>query len=165
MEAGMLELGKAVVCFELVILYRQIAVFQGGLENPFNDWNDQQWFQGFSWRFESVSFVMPDDDVKAKIYLCVSSQLELRSDAIRTIEVPFTVLENEVIEIASITQGELFKIKRGSYSLLFETGFDDEDVMWRQFSFRECDNPIAKILRADEEMRYTDELCLSAEPT
>ena len=44
------------VNFTLDISYSQLVVFQKGMENPFNDWENTHVDQGFAWRPGSVSF-------------------------------------------------------------------------------------------------------------
>jgi|ERR671922_2358209 hypothetical protein len=44
------------VCFDLYVTYGHIVVFDPDVERPFNEWRQQHFDQGFSWRPGSVSF-------------------------------------------------------------------------------------------------------------
>ena len=137
--------------FEIDVSHLQIAIFHAGLENPFNQWTQAHTDQGFSWRPESVSF-RPLDDGKAATYVETVRELALRPDTIRAIQVPFRVPENDLIEIGSIIESRVIEMKPGTYQLLYQTGFDKQDVMWCEFGFRETEKPTFQILRADEEL-------------
>ena len=151
--------------FELALSYAQIAVFHAGLENPFNDWTETHVRQGFSWRPESVSFATLEESGKAKVYVKTLREFALRSAAVRAIQVPFTVPDSNLVEIASITESKVVEINSGTYALTFETGFNDAHVMWCVFTFQESDRPIARILRAYPELNPPENLLLSATPS
>ena len=149
--------------FELEVLYSQIAVFHAGLESPFNDWTQMHVDQGFSWRPESVSFRTLNESGKARIYVMKPNHWALRSDSVRAIQVPFTVPESNLVEIASIIESKIVEIASGSYELLFETGLEEIGRMWCQFSFVRNKNPTARILKADEQLKVPEHLLLGAE--
>src|SRR5260221_8418451 len=144
--------------FELTVSYSQVAVFHAGLENPLNDWTEAQFRQGFSLRPGSVSFATLEESGMARVYVKAVKEFELRSDAIRAIQVPFTVPESSLIEIASISESKILEIDFGSYALTFETGFDDTGLMWCAFTFQKSDRPVARILRADPELNPSENL-------
>jgi hypothetical protein len=150
--------------FELTISYAQIAVFHAGLENPFNDWTETHVRQGFSWRPESVSFATLEESGKARIYVNKVEELALRSDTVRAIQVPLTVPETKLVEVASITESKVIEIGSGGYALTFETGFDEGHLMWCAITFQKSNRPIARILRADQELNPPEDLLLSATP-
>jgi len=163
MIASKLEKDLLVPRFELTISYAQIAIFHAGLENPFNDWNETRVDQGFSWRPESVSFATLEESGKTRIYVKTARrEFALRSDTVRAIEVPFTVPGSNLVEVAGITESKVIEINSGSYALMFETGFDDAQLMWCAFTFQKSNRPIAKILRADPELNPPKDLLLSA---
>src|SRR6266404_659623 len=107
--------------FDIDIFYCQIAVFQAGLKNPFNDWTETHVQQGFSWRAESVSFGTLDESGKAAVYITIPKNLILKPNTIRAIKVPFTVPQNGLVEIGSVTETQTVEIDSGTYELLFET--------------------------------------------
>jgi len=76
----------------------------------------------FSWRPESVSFATLEESGKATVYVRTARAFALRSDTVRAIQVPFTVPESNLAEIASITESKVVEIHSGSYALTFETG-------------------------------------------
>lgn len=65
------------VSFTLDISYSQLAVFQKGMENPFNDWEDTHVNQGFAWRPGSVSFGSLLADEESFIQINTKSQVEI----------------------------------------------------------------------------------------
>ncbi|MBA2174875.1 competence protein [Halobacillus locisalis] len=151
------------ITFESDILYSQIAVFQYGLENPFNDWNDTHVNQGFAWRKGSVSFGTMSDDEECKITVRVSDVKEVDTDAIRAITVPFYI-SNKGIEVGSIIETKAIDIEQGMYELLFTVQRLGNGLDHYTFSFMKNDNPLAKIIKADEELNPPSVLVMNAEP-
>lgn len=88
------------ITFESDIFYCQLAVFQYGLENPFNDWNDTHVNQGFVWREGSVSFGTLSYDEECKITVRVTDKNEVDTNAFRAITVPFYI-SKKGIEVGS----------------------------------------------------------------
>jgi hypothetical protein len=64
---------------------------------------------------------------------------------------------------ASIIESKIVEIDCGSYELLFETGLEENDQMWCQFSFVASEEPNARILKADQQLRVPERLLLDAE--
>ena len=53
---------------KLSISYRQVAVFSSSLNNSFNEWTDEHFEQGFSFRPGAVSFdTLEDGEFEIKI--------------------------------------------------------------------------------------------------
>lgn len=91
------------ISFDTVITYSQISIFNSNLDEPFNDWNDDQVRQGFSWRPESVSFKTLSNDAVVHVTFEKVSQFSPSAESERTISVPFSCNEVGEIEVAGIT--------------------------------------------------------------
>lgn len=146
--------------FETEIFYSQIALFQYGLDNPFNDWNETHVNQGFSWREGSVSFGTLSSDGDCKITVRLTKKID--DDIIRAIVVPFKV-EKGGIEIGSVMETVAIDIPEGNYELLF-TAKSVNSKEHYTFSFIESENPIAKVLKADDELNLPDKLLMESNP-
>lgn len=147
--------------FDLDVSYSQIAVFNGNLDNPLNDWTDQHVAQGFSWRPESVSFKTLVEVGLVSVEARISKSLPTPSGT-RAITVPFTCSEAGKVEIASIADGRDTSIPPGSYQLLFETGMSDE-TSWCRLTFIPNGSMVPQILIPDQEVAYSDSLLMDAE--
>jgi hypothetical protein len=149
--------------FETEILYSQIALFQYGLDNPFNDWSETHVNQGFSWRDGSVSFGTLSSDGDCKITVKLTKKIETDDDIIRAIVVPFKV-EKGGIEIGSVMETVSIDIPEGTYEVLF-TAKNVNSTEHYTFSFIESENPNAKVLKADVELlNLPDNLLMEANP-
>lgn len=148
--------------FESEIFYSQIALFQYGLDNPFNDWNEAHVNQGFSWRDGSVSFGTLSSDGDCKITVKLTKKFEIDNDLIRAIVVPFKV-EKDGIEIGSISETVAIDIPEGNYEILF-TAKNANNIEHYTFSFLESENPTARILKADDELNLPNNLLMKANP-
>lgn len=148
--------------FETEILYSQIALFQYGLDNPFNDWSETHVNQGFSWRDGSVSFGTLSSDGDCKITVKLTKKIETDDDIIRAIVVPFKV-EKGGIEIGSVMETVSIDIPEGTYEVLF-TAKNVNSTEHYTFSFIENENPNAKVLKADDELNLPDSLLMEANP-
>ena len=87
--------------FESDIFYSQLAVFQYGLKNPFNDWNDIHINQGFAWREGAVSYGTLSDDTECKITIRVTDKKKVDAYVIKAIAVP-SYIGNKGIEVGSV---------------------------------------------------------------
>ncbi|QST00326.1 hypothetical protein IMZ31_01620 [Pontibacillus sp. ALD_SL1] len=150
--------------FETEILYNQIALFQYGIINPFNDWSETHVNQGFSWRSGSVSFgtLSSDSDCKITVKLTNKMEIDIDEDIIRAIIVPFKV-EKDGIEIGSVIETVAIDIPEGTYEVLFTAKYLDGTEHYT-FSFIESENPNAKVLKADDELKLPDSLLMEANP-
>lgn len=148
--------------FETAILYSQIALFQYGLDNPFNDWSETHVNQGFSWRDGSVSFGTLSSDGDCKITVKLTKKIETDDDIIRAIVVPFKV-EKGGIEIGSVMETVSIDIPEGTYEVLF-TAKNVNSTEHYTFSFIESENPNAQVLKADDELNLPDSLLMEANP-
>jgi hypothetical protein len=149
--------------FEIDIFYSQLAVFQSGLENPYNNWNDIHLNQGFVWREGSVSFGTLFDDEEGKITVRVTDKFELDNDVIRAITVPFYI-GNKGIEVGSVMKTTAFDLEKGMYELVFTIKQLDNESRHYSFDFIKSNNPKANVIKADEELNPPTVLLMKAEP-
>lgn len=102
------------------ISYSQLCVFLSSLAQPFNDWSDRNYSQGFSWRDGSVSFRSLLEYGEHQVNLFIDEPIpEISSNVVRAIKVPFEALDGAV-EIASISDSNLLEIPAGKYALQVE---------------------------------------------
>lgn len=148
--------------FEVFVTYRQIAVIDPDLQNPFNDWTPQHVAQGFSWRPGSVSFATLDDSGPIKVQVQRVNDFVPRVDSKRAILVPFNVGPSGRVKVAPLDRGKLLSIPCGTYALVFETGHDSDGVMWSRFSFVPSDTVKARIIRADSGLSPSCPLVMQA---
>lgn len=137
--------------FDIPFSHSQIAVFEAGLESPFNDWDKMHVDQGFSWRPQSVSFATLEDGGTLNVEILARKTFVPDPDSVRSIRVPFRVLK-EGVEIASIISGHVVEIQPGSYSLYYETG-KKGSVVWCRFTFVPDEKSVPQIVRADSGLR------------
>jgi hypothetical protein len=135
---------------EIDISYRQLAVFDTRMQNPFNDWSADHVAQGFAWRPGSVSFgTFEDGALEVEVN---RKPFDPDSKAERVIAVPFSVPEAE-LEVASIASSFAIALPAGEYELVFEHG-RNEKGMWAVLHFVPVDAPTsARIIRADDELK------------
>lgn len=159
--------------FTIQVVQNIIAIFT----DKFNDWSDQEYNQGFSWRSNSVSFItLEDGSVLTEVHL--SEKMEVKKNATRAIVVPFKINRGDEIEISGIYEKEnrILQILEGSYALLFQMGYtgkiitDDqfpdiqEKETWCNISFVRNENAVAEILIKDEGLHPSDVLVLEGKP-
>lgn len=104
--------------FDLYVSYSQVAVFQPGLDEPFNMWTDEQVKKGYSWTLGSVSFKTP---IEAGI--CSFDIFESRQPGVLAadaIEVPIDVPDDGRLEVASISDARLINVGPGKAMLRYE---------------------------------------------
>lgn len=107
--------------YKLYVSFCQIAIFASHLDQPFNDWTDQQVSQGFAWKKNSVSFRTLVEDGIHLIKVAVKAEMpSIAEDAIRTIDVPFESPPDGNIEIASISDSVAISLPSGRYTLRCE---------------------------------------------
>ena len=107
--------------FKATVTFSQIAVFNSNLDEPFNDWNEDHFNQGFAWRQESVSFKTLSNDEVMEVEFVQPASFALRTDSVRAITVPFLCNQYGEIEVATITNSHPIKLEPGKYQLVFET--------------------------------------------
>ncbi|MBV9508922.1 MAG: hypothetical protein JO303_01415 [Caulobacteraceae bacterium] len=136
----------------LFVTYAQVAVFNSNLQNPFNDWNDAQVNQGFSWREQSVSFRTLLNDVSTRVEVDMVEELTPLPNSIRVISVPFRCGEAGRVEVATITDTLPIDVPPGLYQLVFEAGVFDRSEPWCRFSLIANGDMSPAILRKDAEL-------------
>ena len=147
---------------DLPVMYSQIAVFNAGLENPFNDWSDAHVAQGFSWREDAVSFRTLADGVVTHVEQKEDSVLNTSPAARRIISVPFRCTSGSV-EIATIGAGFEVHVAPGDYQLVFQAG-EEDDSYWCSFTFIRDGDAEPSIIVADDDLSPAAELVMSARP-
>ena len=151
---------------EFEVSYSQLVVFTSELRQPYNDWTDQHVAQGFAWRPGSVSFRTVSQVGPHSVEIAVVDQTgAVCPDAIRALEVPFTVPTNGAIEIGSITQTVPLFLPAGLYLLRCEflqpIVADDAQV---RLIFAKAEAPRFAVVRADPELSINGELLTIAQP-
>lgn len=110
--------------FDIFVTYSQIAVFWPALDEPFNEWTDEQVSDGYSWAPQSVSFKTPMESG-----VCAVEVVETRkvtAPAAGAIEVPFHVPDDEKIEVSSISDGRVVGVSAGEATLRYEVVGEDK---------------------------------------
>ena len=151
--------------FALDISYSQLVVFQKGIENPFNDWEDTHVNQGFAWRPGSVSFGSLLADEESLIQINTKSQVGISKNSIRAIVVPFEITQNCII-VASVTQEIKVNVLNGTYELVFNVIPRSSKHRFNIYvlSFAEHKNPKPRILLADKMLNPPNQLLMEAKP-
>ncbi|WP_020176714.1 competence protein ComJ [Methyloferula stellata] len=157
----------ATTSFLLNVSHSQVAVFDSGLQQPFNGWTERHVNQGFAWRPGSVSFATIEEAGRHSVSLdVVSGNVGVSPEAIRVIQTPFEVPQTGAIEIASASDSVPFSLPSGTYALRFEyfcaSALSDPGI---RFLFMKMENPSFEILRADSGLSAkAGDLFLSASP-
>jgi hypothetical protein len=146
------------------ISYSQIAVFEHGLEKPFNNWTRDQVAQGFSWRKESVSFKTLSESGDVNVFVRIKDKMDIYDNSTRAIVVPFNIKGEDGIEISSIADSIEIKIGKGKYNLLFQTGMFLKNNEWCEFSFIKAKEYVTDILKADNEITKRNNFIMKADP-
>jgi hypothetical protein len=150
--------------FAIDVSYSQVCVFLAGQPNPFNNWTEQHVAQGFAWRPGSVSFRTLDDGALA-VSVTRTRRFDESSTATRVIRVPFEVPVGKRVEIGSMFDSQQIELPTGDYALIFEHGYDSEGKMWCNLLFEPVVQAVqASVLRADKELRLSEQLLMEAEP-
>jgi len=148
----------------LDISYAQLAVFQSALAEPFNDWTDAYLAQGFAWRPGSVSFATIEPSGPIEVEVVRGAPPLASSSASRVIAVPFSIAEDEAVDVASIGDGEALTLPAGSYCLTFEHGLLDDGSMWCRLSFEAVSGKVEpKVVRAGD-LAPSEPLLMDASP-
>lgn len=105
---------------KIYLTHSQVCIFLSSLAQPFNDWSDRSFSQGFAWREGSVSFRTLLEDGDHQINLFINEPVpELEVDVVRAFKVPFEILDGGV-EIASISDSVPLEMRAGKYILQVE---------------------------------------------
>lgn len=155
----------ATTCFALTVSYSQIAIFGSTLAQPFSMWSERHLNQGFVWRKGTVSFRTIADGRHLVEVIVTAKDIDLSSEAVRVIRVPFEWPSSGSIEIASIADAFPLDLPFGMYALRFECFRLDGclEPRIRLIFFKGAD-PRFEVLRADADLSLTGELLLTSSP-
>lgn len=129
-----------VASLKLGVIFCQVVVYNPGIKEIFNDWNEQDSNQGFSWRRGSVAFGMIGQAPELSVEVWLASEISLKTNTVRAILVPFEVEESGTVRISDVTDlGELVSIPQGKYALVFEIGFINEEEYSKYADYHEDD--------------------------
>ena len=149
---------------QIYLSYSQLCVFLKTLPQPFNDWSDRNYSQGFSWRPGSVSFRTLLEEGECDLSISVSEPVpSLDEKCMRAIRLPFDVSEGEV-EIGSISDSMVLDLSIGQYILQVELLEAEEGKAQKiniRFNKGETD---FLILKADETIDILSEMDLNTQP-
>lgn len=148
--------------FGIEISYSQIAVFDNGLEDPFNNWNDQHVSQGFSWRPGSVSFQTPATSGRMNVEVSRVDEL-IEPVGERVIKVPFSCVVSDEVCIASISDSRQLRLAPKKYQLFYQAGVN-ATAMWCRLTFVECESPVAEVLKLGPGRDVPSDLLMLADP-
>ncbi|MCP5006428.1 MAG: hypothetical protein GY941_21190 [Planctomycetes bacterium] len=154
----------AKIVFKMYLSYSQLCVFMSSLSEPFNNWSDRNYTQGFAWRPGSVSFRALSEEGEYNVNLFINEQVPiLPKNCVRAFKVPFENTDGN-IEIGSISDSTSLDIPLGKYSLQVEfykiqKNLEPEIVV--RLNKEECN---FTIMKADEELDVTYDLDLLAQP-
>lgn len=149
--------------FAIDVSYAQIAVFDGRLQSPFNNWREEHFRQGFVWRPGSCSFRTLIESGLMTVDVVKCERVMLADECVRTISVPFHCEMGAAVEVATITESQPIELAPGAYQLVFETGWSGEDC-WCRLLFVANGDLEPKVLVADSELTPGDHLLMDGEP-
>ena len=154
----------AKLTLEVYLSYSQVCIFNSSLTQPFNDWSERNFSQGFSWRSGSVSFRGLIEEAQHKINLYLNESIpEIDASVVRAFTVPFEITDGN-IEVASISDSCPLELPVGSYSLQIEfletndAETPEVNLRLNEGSSRFC------IMKADQEIVVEGDLDLNAQP-
>ena len=134
------------------------------MQQPFNEWLQSHFDQGFTWRPGSVGFrTLEEEGVHNVELILVKDEQNLSPDAVRIFEVPFEVPADEDVEIASITVSIPISIKSGKYSLRCEFFSKNEAGEFLvKIILRIAEAAEFKVLRADSDLNVPEAFVTTA---
>jgi|SRR6266849_3624010 len=152
--------------FPLDISHSQLAVFHSSLQQPFNMWTDAHVRQGFAWRQSSTSFRTIEEAGRHSVEVIIGSEpVDVASEAVRIIQVPFEAPSDGLVEIASISDAVPLSLPPGTYSLRFECFGSNAAVQPTvRLIFTQSVDAEFRIIRADRELSPTGKLVTTASP-
>lgn len=150
----------------LEVAFGQLIVFDGELEEPFNDWTDQHVSQGFAWRPGSVSFRTLVEAGLHRVDVGIADFVgDVDPSALRIIDVPFEVPLTNKVELGSVVDSADISISHGLYLLrcaFFGMNSDGQEQVKITFARREL--PRFSLVRADSQLSATERLLTTADP-
>jgi hypothetical protein len=149
---------------KIYLSYSQLCIFLSSLGNPFNDWSERNFSQGFSWRPGSVSFRALAEDGDHQVNVFIKEQVpSLPTNCVRAFKVPFETKDGN-IEIASISDSAQLEIPPGKYILRVEfLKYVAESLPKINVRFNRGVSGF-EVMRADSELDISSEFDLMAQP-
>lgn len=103
----------------IYVSYSQFSVFCPELDNPFNNWTDEDIEKGFVWRPESVSFRTTLEAGDHLIRISLDEGVPSSDRLLGSISVPFVVTDSGLVEMGSISDTQVISVEPGRYRLNF----------------------------------------------
>jgi hypothetical protein len=152
--------------FLVNVSYSQLAVFDAGLNQPFNNWADEHFSQGFAWRPGSVSFMCLVENGSHNVEISMVDFFDdINLNAVRVFDVPFEGPSSGFIEIGSITETNKFNFPLGSYVLICELiEYQKNSDKFVKLIFAKKEIQHFKIVLADFELPHNFEIVKDATP-
>jgi hypothetical protein len=123
---------RNIASFDLAATHSQILVY----DSDFADSNSgariifthQHIEQGFCWYPGYVDFFTIGHAADLQVEIWIDDEINLSSEAIRAIYVPFFVRESNTVILEGVVGGtKKVKIPKGKYGLVYEIGFWDQE--------------------------------------
>ncbi len=154
----------AKLVIQIYLSYSQICIFLSSLSQPYNDWSDRNFSQGFSWRYGSTSFRALIEDGDHQINLFIDEPIPgIAPNVVRAFKVPFETPDGN-IEIAGISYSTPVEIPAGKYSLQVEfIEVKEQKTPIINIRLNKGESDFA-ILKADQELVVEGGFDLNAEP-
>jgi hypothetical protein len=148
----------------LNVSYSQLAIFSSGLAQPFNDWTEKHFAQGFAWRPGSVSFRTIVEAGEHSVEIDVVERVDpIGTDVVRAIEVPFEVPPDGAVEIASISDAVALSLPARQFLLRCEFPRSNDGGAQRvRLYFSTKDTPRFAVVKADAALNAAGELLTTA---
>ena len=148
----------------IYLSYSQFCMFLSSLDQPYNDWSDRSYAQGFAWRLGSASFRSLVDEGKHITNFFINEHVPaISADVVRAFKVPFTVSDRN-IEVGSISSTVPLELPEGDYSLQVEFIRPSSSGVYAinvHLNLGCCD---FEVLRADAEIDEQGEFDIDAVP-
>lgn len=147
--------------FKLYSSYSCLEVYDLSCEHPIYERTQQELEQGFSLYPGGVFFDLLIDNGDVDIEIWQADDISTTLQAKRVIIVPFTVGSAAQIEVSVLVDGQAVSVPEGSYALVYETGYNDEDIeyndagqvmfvnTWCRFSFIPRKSVQVQVLRSE----------------
>ena len=154
----------AKIVAELHVSYSQLCIFCSSLDQPFNDWSERSYAQGFAWREGSCSFRSLVDECRHDVTVFIDEHVpELDPRVERAFKVPFDTADG-LIEIASVSDSMPLEINKGRYSLQVEFLSARKGERPRAYIRLNRGEAGFAILKADDGIQASGELDIDAAP-
>lgn len=148
---------------ELELSYKQFCIFNESVNNPFNDWSEENIAQGFSIRKESISIMTLNSSGILKISVLTDSRL--LDNAKRIVEFEYMV-KDENLSIATISSELKIKIKEGLYKIRVQlcNESDESELCYLSFLKKDEEDILPRYLRYDKEITKLSNFELNSKP-